>query len=189
MVFPLLGNALEMTWGTTRYNIFLFSGYFITVGTSFVYPQATATNSFIGLSVFLAFATLYPEFTFRLYFVLPVKVKWLALLSWIFIVYGLAVGSWPERLVIVAGISNYLLFFWRPILDRYKSTQRRAMHQAKMTANEGKAFHECRICGVTDISDPSMDFRYCSKCEGTPCYCENHIADHEHIVPADEPAS
>ena len=185
MIFHMMGSALERTWGTVRYNLFLISGYIATVAVAFIYPDQMATNMFIGTSVFLAFAWLYPDYVFYIMFVLPVKVRWLALLTWIGLIYALLAGDMSTRLFVLAGIANFLLFFGQEIILRTRSKGRRIQRQAQVSADARKAKHECTVCGVTDKSDPTIEFRYCSKCEGAPCYCENHIRDHEHVGPVD----
>src|SRR5438105_6602401 len=78
-LFYLMGTALERTWGTFRYNVYLLLGYVATVGLAFILPGAPATNAYLQGSVFLAFAYLYPDFEMYLFFILPVKITWLAL--------------------------------------------------------------------------------------------------------------
>src|SRR5512144_1586486 len=112
-LFYLMGNALEGHWGAFRYNLFLLTGYIVTVAVTFLFPFSAATNIFIGGSVFLAFAYLYPDFQLYLFFIVPVKIKWLALLTWIGYAYQLLVGSWSTRVLVLASISNFLLFFGR----------------------------------------------------------------------------
>ena len=181
LIFHMMGTALEQTWGTFRYNVFLLVGYIATVGVAFVYPEVPATNSFIGTAVFLAFASLYPDHVFYLFFILPVRVRWLALLTWILLIYTIIVGDMPIRLFVLAGIANYLLFFGRDILMRTRSRGRQMQQRANAVAEASRHRHECTVCGVTEKTGPSLEFRYCSKCEGAPCYCENHIHDHEHL--------
>ncbi|NQV26416.1 MAG: hypothetical protein HQ518_18835 [Rhodopirellula sp.] len=181
MVFRMLGSALEQTWGAARYNIFLLSGYVATVAVAFVYPDLPATSVFIETSVFLAFAWLYPDYVFYIMFILPVKVRWLALLTWIGLIYALLVGDMATRLIVLAGIANFLLFFGQEIIQRVRSKGRRIQQEARVAADAKKPKHECVVCGVTNKSDPTIEFRYCSKCEGAPCYCENHIRDHQHV--------
>ncbi|MFT5324541.1 MAG: hypothetical protein ACI8P0_002403 [Planctomycetaceae bacterium] len=181
MIFHMMGSALEQTWGAIRYNLFLISGYIATVSVSFVYPDQMATNMFIGTSVFLAFAWLYPNYVFYIMFILPVKVRWLALLTWIGLIYGLITGDMPTRLFILAGIANFILFFGRDVIQRVRSKGRRIQHTAQVAADAKKPKHECVVCGVTDKSDTTIEFRYCSKCEGALCYCENHLRDHAHV--------
>jgi membrane protein implicated in regulation of membrane protease activity len=178
-LFYLMGNALENHWGAFRYNLFLLAGYFITVAVSFIQPMSAVTNVFIGGSVFLAFAFLYPDFVLYIFFILPVKIKWLALLTWIGYAYQLLAGSWSTRLLVLASISNFLLFFGRDILWRMKSGQWKMARQARELSGKKEAFHRCSICGITDLSHPTMEFRYCNECGGLG-YCEDHILNHEH---------
>lgn len=178
-LFYLMGSALENHWGTFRYNVFLLSGYLLTVGASFLTPFSPATNVFIGGSVFLAFAFLFPEFQLYLFFILPVKIKWLALLAWIGYAWSFLTGSWTTRLLIMAAIGNVLLFFGRDILWRIKSGKRKMTEQARTLAGSKEAFHRCTVCGRTDLSHPDMDFRYCPECGGLG-YCRDHIESHEH---------
>ena len=82
-MFYLMGEALELSWGTFRYNVYLLIGYLATAAVSFLTPEVPASIGFLEGSVFLAFAALFPDFEISLFFLLPVKIKWLALLAWI----------------------------------------------------------------------------------------------------------
>jgi hypothetical protein len=132
-------------------------------------------------SVFLAFAYLFPNFEILLFFILPVKVKWLGLIQWISYGYLLIFGDWMTRLMTLASIFNFILFFWHEIYLRMKSGRRRMVQQVAKIKTANVPRHTCSVCGVTDIIDPKMSFRYCSKCDGSLCYCANHIANHEHV--------
>jgi hypothetical protein len=178
-LFYLMGSALENHWGAFRYNLFLLVGYVVTVAVSFILPLYPATNVFIGGSVFLAFAFLFPDFQLYLFFILPVKIKWLAVLTWIGYVYEIMVGSWSTRLLVLASIANFLLFFGSDIWWRLKTGKRSMATQVRRYSGKQEAFHTCATCGVTDISNPQMEFRYCSECGGLG-YCINHIFNHEH---------
>ncbi len=177
--FYLMGSALEGHWGTFRYNVFLLLGYLITMAVSFLVPDSIATNIFLGASVFLAFAHLYPEFTIYIFFVLPVKIKWLAILTWAGYALSLITGGWHTRLFILASIANYLIFFGRDISWRMRTGSRKMSEQARTISGKREAFHRCAVCGKTDVSDPQMDFRYCPDCGGVG-YCMEHINNHEH---------
>ena len=179
-LFYLMGSALEGHWGTFRFNLFLLTGYIMTVAASFLFPEYPATNIFVGGSVFLAFAFLYPDFEILIFFILPVKVKWLALLAGIGYAYQVVVGPWPTRLVVLASISNFLLFFGKDILWRMKTGNRQMMWKAKQLSGKGEAFHRCAVCGITDLSHPTMDFRYCGECGGLG-YCSEHLHNHVHV--------
>ena len=178
-LFYLMGSALEGHWGAFRYNVYLLVGYLVTVGVTFLYPFSIATNIFIGGSVFLAFAFLYPDFQLYIFFILPVKIKWLALLTWIGYAYQVLVGSWSTRLLVLASISNFFLFFGRDISWRIKTGQRKMTSQVKDFRGTREPFHTCAVCGITDLSHPQMEFRYCSECGGLG-YCRDHINNHDH---------
>jgi hypothetical protein len=178
-LFYLMGSALEGHWGAFRYNLFLLTGYLVTVAVTFLFPLSAATNIFIGGSVFLAFAYLYPDFQLYILFILPVKIKWLALITWIGYAYEMIVGSWHTRLLVLASISNFFLFFGRDIIWKMKTGNRTMVAQARQFTGKKEPFHKCAVCGKTDISHPQMDFRYCSDCGGLG-YCKDHIFNHEH---------
>ncbi len=181
-LFYLMGTALEEHWGSFRYNLFLLAGYLLTVAISFLAPAYPMSNAFIGGSVFLAFAFLFPDFQLLLFFVLPVRIKWLALLTWLGYGYMLLVGGWPSRLMVLASIGNFLLFFARDIWVNLKYGRRQVAKKvlSASRANE-QPFHRCTVCGITDKTHPDMDFRYCPQCEGQCGYCRDHIFNHEHV--------
>ncbi len=181
-LFYIMGSALENYWGTFRYNVFLLIGYVATVAVSFLTPSSMASVTFLAGSVFLAFATLNPNFTLMLFFILPVKIKWLALLAWLGYGYTLLMGGWTSRLMVIASLCNYFVFFARDIALRFRSSRWKMERQAKEFARQNEPVHRCVVCGVTDKDNPDLTFRYCTKCAGTPCYCEEHINNHEHIT-------
>lgn len=186
-IFYLMGEALEAYWGAFRYNLFLFAGFALTVGAAFLTPGAAATNAFIAGSVFLAFAYLHPDFELSLFFILPVKIKWLALITWVLYGVSFVRGDWSTRFQILASVGNILLFFghdiWLTIRHRKRAMSRQV---EKIAQKEPEYRHRCHVCGKTDVSHPQLDFRYCSKCAGDQCYCPEHIQNHAHVVAADE---
>ena len=148
------------------------------------------------MSLFLAFATLYPDTQFLLFFIIPVKAKWLAwidggLLAVSFVLKLISLNWFGAALIVVA-ILNYLIFFWpelmyhvRQIRGRAKYSQRSNVIQFKKAARDLKKrdyIHKCAVCGRTDADNPDLEFRYCSKCAGYHCYCIDHINNHEHIT-------
>ena len=183
----LMGEALEQNWGAFRYNVFLAVGYLASIATVWLQPQVPATNFYLLGSIFLAFAFLYPDFQLLLFFIIPVKVKWLALIGWVFyagaLVTSLATQQWMHSLLIVAALANFFLFFWHDLLEMARRQGRKVKQQShamEMRRMEAEPFHRCTTCGRTEQSDPALEFRYCPKCTGTPCYCMDHIFDHEH---------
>lgn len=185
-LFYLMGNALEAHWGTFRFNFYLFVSYALTVGLSFLVPRSMVVNIFIIGSVFLAFAYLNPDFELLLFFILPLKIKWLALLTWILYAYQFAVGGMGTRLQIGAVVVAFLIFFAGDMIHRVRYGQRTRARQAQRVAEAEKPRHVCYVCGKTDKTHPELDFRYCSQCAGDQCYCPEHIRNHAHVVAPDE---
>ena len=42
--------------------------------------------------------------------------------------------------------------------------------------------HKCAVCGRTDADHPELEFRYCSRCAGYHCFCQDHINNHIHFT-------
>ena len=178
----LMGQTLESVWGVFRFNLFLLIGWLATLAAAWITPQLPAENRFLQLSIFLAFAYLYPNFQLMLFFLLPVRIYWLALLSWLGILATLVWGDWPMRWAALASVANFLLFFGRDLIGKAAWGRRWMTWQTKQYAEKGSPFHRCVVCGITDKTNPEMTFRYCSKCQGAQGYCEAHIRNHEHIT-------
>jgi hypothetical protein len=181
-IFYLFGGALEQHWGFVRYNAFLWLGAVLTIAAAGLAPAQGVTGAFLQGTVFLAFATYNPTFELRLFFVLPIQVKWLAYLQGIGYGFALLAGPMSTRLMVLASIGNYLIFFGPAIFGRIRSARRRMEWDARQYKQDSAARHTCTTCGVDSNTDPKMDFRYCSKCEGQHAYCEDHLRDHEHVV-------
>lgn len=176
----LFGTALEARWGEFRFTLYVAIGVVATVAAAFLTPTVPATNAFISASIFLAFATLYPDFQLLLFFILPVRVKWLAMLTGLGYAYVLAVGSWPARAMVGASVLAYLIFFAGAIVGRVRSGKRRMARQIADVKAQAQPFHTCAVCGITDKSHPDAEFRYCTDCVGSPGYCLEHARDHVH---------
>lgn len=185
-LFYLMGSALESHWGTFRYNLFFFTTYALTIGFSFITPLSFVSNFFILASVFIAFAYLNPDFELVLFFILPVKIKWLAAIGIAGGVYEFIVGGLATRLQIGAAVITFFLFFGRDIVTGVRYRQRKMARQAERAAREEEPRHVCHVCGKTDKTHPELDFRYCSKCDGDQCYCPEHIQNHSHVAAAND---
>jgi len=143
---------------------------------------------YINMSIFLLFATLFPEMQVMLYFVIPVKIKWLAYLYVLLMIYDMYYFGWIGRIVVIVSLFNFLLFFIMIKKSKglsLKERKRKADYHKKVyTAKamyEGGARHKCAICGRTELDDPNLTFRYCSKCSGSKEYCNDHLFSHEHV--------
>lgn len=107
--YYLIGTSLENQWGSFKFNIYYLTGMIGIILASFI--TGNGTNIFLNYSLFFAFAVFYPEFQVNLFFILPIKIKYLALLDALFFVYSFIIGGWVIRLSIIASLLNFILFF------------------------------------------------------------------------------
>ena len=180
--YYMVGSALEHEWGSFKFNIFYLTGMIGTTIAAFITGYG-ATSLYLNLSLFLAFAKIYPDYEILLFFVIPVKMKYMAMLNWAFIIFTVLTGDMSTRLIAIVSIINYFLFFGRDILTRTKSNRQVYNNRRKFQSEIPKdfTFHKCTTCGKTEKDDPNMDFRYCPECEGDYEYCMDHVRNHEHV--------
>lgn len=195
--YYFIGNTLEQYWGKAKFTLFFFSGILFTVIYAFVIYFITGADirisaSYIYLSMFFSFATLFPETQVLLFFIIPMKIKWLAYIDAAFFLYEIIVTPFPYNLIPVVAVLNYLLFcggwlfqflgkkrgYNNPKVINYK----KAAKQVNRNRNNAPYSRKCEVCGITDGDDPDMEFRYCSRCIGYHCYCSRHINDHIHFT-------
>lgn len=195
-LFYLMGTALEHQWGAFRYNLFLSIGFVATVAVAFLLPETRTqptSNLFVQATVFLAFAHLFPDFVLHLFFILPIKIKWLALVAWLGYAYtfviGLTQGDWAFCLIVFASIGNFVLFFGEDLVNRLRSGRRRRAWEVRQKREKDQPRHRCLVCGITNLTHPKMQFRYCTKCVGQCGYCTEHIHNHEHVTERSEAPS
>ncbi len=232
-----IGGALERTWGTFKFNFFFFVGviaidivlfiaHFLGYSLTLMYHQA----GYLFQSMFLALATMYPDFQVLLLLIIPMKSSWMGYISAALLIYEFIVGALPVKLLILASMAGYLIFFGPVLYQRVMRRVKKDQFQRKMNPGQSQnpfaagrnasqndygaagrsafrpdpqtpppqsrtaqsrpaqgsvitnvAFHRCTICGITELDDPNMTFRYCSQCNGNYEYCENHIRNHQHI--------
>lgn len=186
-LYYMIGNQLEHEWGSFKFNVYYLIGM---LGTTIavLLTGGSGTATYLNLSLFLAFAYLYPNYELLLFFILPIKVKYLAWLDLGYI--ALTVLSPGANLSVKAAalvsILNYFVFFGKDMLTNSKNrkyaykNRQRYREQIPKTKDFGYT-HKCSVCGLTDRDDPAMDFRYCPECDGRHAYCKEHIYNHEHI--------
>ncbi|MEO1497276.1 MAG: hypothetical protein AAFV43_09015 [Planctomycetota bacterium] len=177
--FYYFGSTVESIWGSFRYNVYLALGFLLTAAAAFVAPEWPASGSYVQTSVFLAFAALVPDAVIRIYFILPVKARYLAALTWALYAFQIYAGTLATRLTILAAVANFFLFFGPKAFTAFKHAKRKRAFQQKVQHAQAAVVHECRVCGLTSEMAPRTRFRYCSKCAGQCCYCPDHIQNHE----------
>lgn len=192
-----LGNTLERMWGRFYYNLYIFLGLFSLVLASLLAYLIAGrilllTPGNLYMTLLLAFAMTLPDMQFLLYFIIPVKAKYLAIFYVALMVYQFVRGSWNTRIEILASFANALIFFLliRNPARRVQQTFRKrafdqrvraAQQQAQKMRPFGRAHHVCAVCGRSSEDDPNLEFRYCSKCGGNREYCMEHLYTHVHV--------
>ena len=205
-----IGTTLERTWGTYRYNVYLFQGMLFTILGSFLLlgyhylfhgdsiEALGAFNYFyklngtwlafstyyINMSIFLAFAMTFPEIQVFLFFVVPIKVKVLGIIYAIMLVVSFLSSDITQRFVIGASLLNVVAFFLcTRNLRRIdpREIRRRRNYQQQIKTPHGISKHKCAICGRTEKDGEDLEFRFCSKCNGNYEYCQEHLFTHEHV--------
>ena len=196
-----LGQSLERTWGTFRFNVYMFGGIIFTViGAFLLYGICYAvyggpvvgmgvyfTTYYINMAIFLAYAVCYPEMQVLLYFIIPIKMKWLAGVYGVLILFSMIQESWAGRMAIVMSLLNFLVFYFSTRNFKRispKEIHRRQAFKSQMRQSAPRAGvtkHKCAICGRTELDDPDLEFRFCSKCEGNYEYCQDHLFTHQHV--------
>ncbi len=215
-----IGSTLERVWGSFRFNLFYFSGiffnliagilfYFISemiVGEPINYPL---NLTYINLSMFMAFAVIFSDVSVLLYFIIPIKVKYLAYLYMGIELFNIAYyfrinaafGAMMLGLFVIS-MGNFFIFYFN-----YKKygpggfKQRKRAKQFSQAYNRGQAasaaaasmysrqqaapkpitIHKCAVCGRTELDGDDLEFRFCSKCNGNYEYCMDHLHTHEHV--------
>lgn len=188
-----LGMTLERVWGTFRFNVYFFMGVIGHVLAALLIYIITGqvyilTTDYLNFSLFFAFAVTFPEMQFYLFFVLPIKAKYLALFDGLYFVYGFLFGGMSQRIAIVMSLLNFIVYLFmsrgsrlNPKEIRRKQVFHSQMREAQKTAAKiGR--HRCAVCGRTEEDDPNLVFRYCSKCEGDYEYCQDHLYTHKHVT-------
>lgn len=193
VLYYSLGSNLERVWGSFRFNVYMFMGYiFLIIGAFilyFIYGEASSiyplTPDSLNLSIFLAFALTYPEMTFYIYFVLPVKVKYLAAVYLLIEIYNFIMGGIITKTSIGLSLLNFVIFY---LLTRnwYRVSPKNVVRQVKFKRAvkmrpASEPIHRCAVCGRTEKDDDTLEFRYCSKCNGNLEYCSEHLYTHIHV--------
>lgn len=246
-----LARTLERTWGDFLFNVYIIGGLILTVvGACVMYPilmavgtegalrelaavPASCTTYYVNMSIFLAFASTYPDMQVLLYFFIPIKVKWLGYLYGAFLIYDfIRADGWTARILMIISLLNFVIYFLTTRNLKRLSPQefRRRANYRKATGQGGKkifgsrpahketsqpesgsgqaeaggqtirkpsedfkkidpsgARHRCAICGRTELTNPELEFRFCSKCEGSYEYCQDHLFTHIHVKAGQKP--
>lgn len=204
MFYFSIGRTLENTWGDFRYTLYIVSGIVFTdlgvmltylalklmgqaeMASLFAYYSNTSTY-YLCMSMFLAYAFMFPHMQVLLYFIIPIKVKWLgylyiAILAVTVLQYGQA-GYYAGMVTVIMSVFNFIVFYFlmkgknrmSPAQKKRKKSYKREVRQTQVLTR-----HKCAVCGQTEEDNPNLEFRYCSRCKGNYEYCNNHLFTHVH---------
>jgi len=205
-IYYMFGVSLENVWGAFRLNLYFLVGILFNILAYWIlyllgnpYPWPSCIDVVCG-TLFFAFASIYPNSPIYLYFLIPLKAKYLA---WGFgalylyqIVSDIVGHQYLDTIPMIAAMANFLLFFFAsrnyhrlsPGEIKRKATYRRQVNKAKSEGNvvqfQGRNVvtrHKCAVCGRTELDNDQLEFRFCSKCDGNYEYCMDHLFTHEHV--------
>jgi Rhomboid family len=195
-----VGSSLEQRWGPFKFNAYYLLGALGTVVAAVI--AGPATNFWLDASLFLAFATVFPDVTILLFFLIPVRVKWLGIVAALFMAYAAATQGWGARGSIAASMVNYLVFFgehWYAVLrDRGTVSRQKVRRESVRPAPGGlrpgpggripgpmpdgrPVFGErvCAVCGAREAEGADIRVCSCEKCGGQQrSLCLVHARNH-----------
>lgn len=204
MFYYSVGRTLENAWGDFRYTLYILSGIIFTdIGVVVTYlvmrlagqaelaaffaEYSDTSTYYLCMSMFLAYAFMFPDMQVLLYFIIPIKVKWLGYLDIAYLIlsvlsYGM-MGYYAGMVTVIMSVLNFILFYFlmkgkTRVTSAHKKRKRAYKKEVRQTQMLTR--HKCAICGQTEEDNPNLEFRYCSRCKGNYEYCSNHLFTHQH---------
>ena len=194
--YYFIGSSLERQWGSAKFTVYYFSGLFLIAVFAMVIYFVFSVSIYVSAayllySLLFAFAIYYGDHQVLLFFVIPIKVRWFALFGAVVLAGSVIFLPFPDNLLPIISVLNFLLFFGSMLIDSInptKNTKRKArthfkseMRRINWEEKNKDYTRKCEVCGKTDVSHPELEFRFCSRCEGYHCFCIDHINSHEHL--------
>ena len=189
-LYYMIGTNLERAWGAFRFNLYFITGvlghvlgailvYLITYFATGVGQVYLLDTTYLNFSLFFAFAAVYPDVQFMIYFLIPVKVKYLAYINGAFFLLSIITAVINRDWGIVIAVTISLLNF--SIVSSTSELRRKKVYQQQVKQTKNITKHKCAVCGRSEKDDENLEFRFCSKCEGNYEYCQDHLFTHEHV--------
>ena len=189
-----MGSTLEQYWGTPQFNVYLLIGWFLTVVYGFLVYfiwgyRIRIDAQYLYLSMFFSYAALFPEQRVLLFYFIPIKMKYMALIDAAYFILAVVSNPFPANLLPIVAVLNFFIFFSGTLLriiprrvDNGTVNFRKASRKIRQEQRNQLYHHKCAVCGRTDTDYPGMEFRYCSRCAGYHCFCSDHINNHIHFT-------
>lgn len=181
--YYIVGSTLENEWGSFVFTVYYLLTVFVCVVIGMITGGTIFNSYYVNLAMFLAYGFSYPENRVMLFMFIPLKMKYLAwgyaAFSVLWVITGTTLSG---RLIPLCGLISFIVFFWNDLINyvfpgvkKHKTVKK----SSKKTASFN-AVHKCEVCGRTEIDDPDLEFRFCSRCKGYHEYCLEHLYTHEH---------
>jgi membrane associated rhomboid family serine protease len=169
-----IGDGLERAWGPFRLTLYFLVGM---IGTTLaaLLSSSQFSNQMLFTTLFFAFAHFYPDEIIYVFFILPLKIKWIAWVYAAFLLLAFVTQSNSYRLALIAALSNYLIFFGPGVIQQVRQRKEVAVRRKRFeiqSRTEEEPLHRCATCGATELTDPSLEFRVARDGEE---YCLAHL--------------
>ncbi|HZU83733.1 MAG TPA: rhomboid family intramembrane serine protease [Polyangiaceae bacterium] len=176
-----VGSSLEQHWGAFRFNVYYLLGALGAIAAACI--AGRASNLWLDTSMMLALATLFPDLQILVFFILPLRAKWLGLLTAAGVAIALVRADWTTRASIFAALANYGVFFgghWVDVLrSREVAVRQKARRESLRSSAPAFGQRVCAICGAREADGADIRVCSCDKCEGKPrALCLDHARNH-----------
>jgi len=121
-LYWLIGNALESRWGSNRFTAYYLFGMAGAILAALL--TGFGVNTYLNLSLFLAFAALFPDFELMLFFIIPIKIKFLALLDAALLLFSLFTQPWYAKAAILLSLMNLFFFLGGDLINTLRAESR-----------------------------------------------------------------
>ena len=168
-----IGDGLERAWGPFRLTLYFLVGMIGTTVAALL-SSSQFSNQMLFTTLFFAFAHFYPEEVIYVFFILPLKIKWIAWVYAGFLVLAFVTQSNAYRMALIAALSNYLIFFGPEVIQQVRHRKEVAGRRKRfeIQSRSDEPLHKCATCGATELSDPNLEFRVARDGEE---YCLPHL--------------
>ena len=169
-----IGDGLERAWGPFRVTLYFLVGMIGTTVAALL-SNSQFSNQMLFTTLFFAFAHFYPDEVIYVFFILPLKIKWIAWVYAGFLLLAFVTESNSYRMALIVALSNYVIFFGPETVQKLRQRKEVAVRRKRFeiqSRSEEEPLHKCKVCGATELSDPNREFRVARDGEE---YCLEHL--------------
>lgn len=140
--YYLIGSVLERIWGSFRFNVYFFTGVILNILASLIIYliwglSFKLSTNYINLALFMAFAMEQPDMEVLLFFIIPIKIKWMAILD--AVIFGITtIMCYANATAALVSMLNFIIFFFLYKKGPAKSSTQRNFDKAMRTAKKAQ---------------------------------------------------